>query len=93
MPVLAKYNSVDYTVTCNVYEDIFMSKSISMRVQKHRDALRASGLRPIQIWVPDTHRRGFKEECHRQSNLLQNDPQERDVLEWISSVSDDEGWV
>jgi antidote-toxin recognition MazE-like antitoxin len=69
-----------------------MPQSISMRVQKHRDGLRASGLRPIQIWVPDTRKRGFKKECHRQSLLLKNDPQERDILKQISSVSDDTGW-
>ncbi|TLY99625.1 MAG: DUF3018 family protein [Gammaproteobacteria bacterium] len=26
---------------------------VAQRVQKHRKALRAAGLRPIQIWVPD----------------------------------------
>lgn len=70
-----------------------MPLMISMRVQKHRDALRASGLRPIQIWVPDTHRKGFKEECHRQSALLQHDFQEEDMLDWMDSVQDHEGWV
>jgi hypothetical protein len=29
--------------------------------------LRAAGLRPVQIWVPDTRRPGFAEECRRQS--------------------------
>lgn len=69
-----------------------MAKSTAVRVQKHRDALRASGLRPIQIWVPDTRRKGFSEECHRQSKLLQNDHQEHKVLEWIDKISDHEGW-
>jgi hypothetical protein len=69
-----------------------MPQSISIRVQKHRDGLRASGLRPIQIWVPDTRKRGFKKECHRQSYLLQNDAQECIILEQISSVSDNTGW-
>ena len=64
-----------------------------MRVQKHRNSLRASGLRPIQIWVPDTRRKGFKKECLRQSQLLQNDSQELDVLKWINSVSDQDGWI
>ena len=27
------------------------------------------GLRPVQIWVPDTRRPDFKEECRRQSRL------------------------
>ncbi len=39
------------------------------RVQKHRDALRALGLRPVQIWVPDTRSEGFAEECARQTAL------------------------
>jgi hypothetical protein len=69
-----------------------MSKSIALRVEKHRNALRASGLRPIQIWVPDTRRKGFSEECHRQSKLLLNDSQEKQILEWIDNISDHEGW-
>ncbi len=44
-----------------------MPTPISQRVQKRRDALRAAGLRPVQIWVPDTRRPGFAEECRRQS--------------------------
>lgn len=47
-----------------------MPASVSRRVQKHRDALRASGLRPIQIWVPDTRQPGFPEECRRQSQIV-----------------------
>ena len=37
------------------------------RTQKRRDALRASGLRPLQIWVADARRPGFAEECQRQA--------------------------
>jgi hypothetical protein len=44
-----------------------MASSVSERVQRRRDALRAAGLRPVQIWVPDTRRPGFAEECRRQS--------------------------
>lgn len=39
------------------------------RVRKRREALRDAGLRPVQIWVPDTRRPGFAEECRRQSRL------------------------
>jgi hypothetical protein len=69
-----------------------MKKKVTLRVQKHRANLRASGLRPVQIWIPDTRQKGFKEECHRQSKLLQNDPQEKEILEWLEHLSDDEGW-
>lgn len=46
-----------------------MPASVSKRVQKHREALRASGLRPVQIWVPDTRQPGFAAECSRQSKI------------------------
>jgi hypothetical protein len=44
--------------------------SISERVRKRRDALRAAGLRPVQIWAPDTRRQGFADECGRQSRIV-----------------------
>ena len=47
-----------------------MPTPVSERVQKRRDALRAAGLRPVQIWVPDTRRQGFAEECRRQTALV-----------------------
>ena len=43
--------------------------SVNARVQKHRDALRQAGLRPVQLWVPDTRRPDFAQECQRQSLL------------------------
>lgn len=43
---------------------------VNSRVQKHRDALRMAGLRPVQIWVPDTRRPDFEEECRRQCRLV-----------------------
>ena len=47
-----------------------MPQPVAERVRKRRDALRAAGLRPVQIWVPDTSRPGFAEECRRQSQLV-----------------------
>jgi hypothetical protein len=64
----------------------------SERVQQHRQRLRRAGLRPIQLWVPDTRSPGFAEECRGQSAVLADDPQERDTLEWLQSVADDDGW-
>lgn len=40
--------------------------SVASRVQKHRAALRAAGLRPVQIWVPDTRHADFAENCRAQ---------------------------
>jgi len=47
-----------------------MPASTRQRVQKRRDALRAAGLRPVQIWVPDTRAPGFAEEMRRQSAIV-----------------------
>lgn len=69
-----------------------MATSTSERVQKHRDALRAAGLRPVQIWVPDTGRPGFAEECRRQSLALKGDAHEQETLEWLETFGDREGW-
>ena len=66
--------------------------SVAERVQKHRKNLRKSGMRPVQIWVPDTRRVGFAEECARQSALVKNDPQEKEVLELIEEIADFSGW-
>ena len=46
-----------------------MPSSTAARVRKRRAALRAAGLRPVQIWVPDTRGAGFAEECRRQARL------------------------
>jgi len=70
-----------------------LNAKIAERVKRHRDGLRAAGLRPVQIWVPDTRRPGFAEECRRQSRLLRDDPHEREILNWIEAVADTEGWT
>ena len=45
------------------------SRTVAERVRKRRDALRAQGLRPVQIWVPDTRADGFADACARQTAL------------------------
>ncbi len=69
-----------------------MRASTSARVQKHRAALRKAGLRPVQIWVPDTRCAGFAEECRRQSQALQGDVHERETADWLEAAADREGW-
>ncbi|MCQ8895141.1 antitoxin MazE family protein [Limnobacter humi] len=68
---------------------------VNSRVQKHRDALRMAGLRPVQIWVPDTRRPQFAEECRRQSVLAaaadQNDPELETFLSQV--LTDLDGWT
>ncbi|MEO1751828.1 antitoxin MazE family protein [Thiofaba sp. EF100] len=70
-----------------------MAIPVNERVQKRRQILRQAGLRPIQIWVPDTRRPGFAEECLRQSRMLHGDSNESDILGWIELGTDTEGWT
>ena len=71
-----------------------MPASISQRVQKRRDALRAAGLRPVQIWVPDTRRPGFEAECRRQAALVtQSDRSDAALNDFMDAALDDvDGW-
>ncbi|WP_213780232.1 antitoxin MazE family protein [Caballeronia sp. dw_276] len=69
-----------------------MRQNVAERVSKRRAALRAAGLRPVQIWVPDTRREGFAAECRRQSLLLRDDPQENEILDFIEANMDVQGW-
>jgi hypothetical protein len=68
------------------------TKTSADRVQKHRASLRAAGLRPVQIWVPDTRSSDFANECRRQSLALQGDLQEADILNWLEAAADTKGW-
>lgn len=67
-----------------------MTTHVNERVQKCREALRRAGLRPVQIWVPDTRRPGFAEECHRQSRLAaQADKADTDLMGFLDDALDD----
>lgn len=67
-----------------------MANSTARRVQKRRDALRAAGLRPVQIWVPDTRRPGFSEECRRQARLVAvSDSADRDLNAFLDIALED----
>ena len=69
-----------------------MATSGAARVQKRRAALRKAGLRPIQLWVPDTRSPSFAKECRGQSSLLSRDRQEREIVKWIEQAYDPAGW-
>ncbi len=64
-----------------------MPTPVTERVQKRRMALRAAGLRPLQIWVPDTRRPGFAEECRRQAHVVaQADRADADMLDFLDAA-------
>jgi hypothetical protein len=77
----------------------FMERGISImatineRVAKHREKMSRAGMRPIQIWVPDTRKEAFIQECRRQSRSLANDDQEGKILAFIENTSDTSDWI
>lgn len=68
---------------------------VNARVQKHRDALRKAGLRPVQIWVPDTRRPDFAEECRRQSLLAARADSSDTALQQFmdEALAEVDGWT
>ncbi|MBS0277139.1 MAG: antitoxin MazE family protein [Proteobacteria bacterium] len=65
------------------------AKSSAKKVRAHRAKLRAQGLRPIQIWVPDVNDPKFIEEARRQSYLIAQSPQEKDDQAFLDSLWDE----
>ena len=56
------------------------------RVAKRRAELRARGLRPKQIWVPDVNDPAFIAECRRQSRLVAETMRLTDDLDFAEAV-------
>jgi hypothetical protein len=62
------------------------------KVQAHRERLRAQGLRPIQIWVPDVRSPKFAAQASRQSLLVASSPhaaEDQAVIDAISTGVDE----
>ena len=57
------------------------------KVRSHRERLRAQGLRPIQIWVPDTRSPRFAAEAKRQCKLIAASPHEAEDQAFVDSIS------
>ena len=62
-----------------------IASSSAGRVARRRTKLRTLGLRPVQIWVPETGAPGFAEECRRQSELIRDNAT-------AASRAEDEAW-
>ena len=54
-------------VTWEVQMPIAYRSTSRDKVRAHRTRLRKSGLRPVQIWVPDVRSKSFAQAAHRQS--------------------------
>jgi hypothetical protein len=59
---------------------------------RYRVRMRAQGLRPIQLWVPDTRSPKFAAECRRQSELLARSPADETDALVDAALSEIKGW-
>ena len=57
------------------------------KVRAHRARMRAQGLRPVTLWLPDTRTPEFAAEAHRASLAIANSPTEEEDQAFIDSVS------
>ncbi len=71
-----------------------MAMSTSEKTAKYREKLRAQGLRPIQIWVPDTRSKTLAEEVRRQSLRVsrKDEPELMDELDTAAAQTEDWTW-
>lgn len=58
------------------------------KVREHRARLRAQGLRPIQLWVPDVRSPAFLAEARRQCLIVASSPQAGADQEFVGSISE-----
>lgn len=70
-------------------------ENVNTRVQRHRDAMRTAGLRPVQLWVPDTRLPNFAKECRRQSKLAAKaDREDVELQQFMDAALESlEGWT
>ena len=64
------------------------SNSSRDKVRTHRERLRAQGLRPIQIWVPDMRAPAFRSEAHRQSLAVAQSAHAAEDQSFIDAITD-----
>lgn len=69
-------------VTCNV-----VGMTVKHRVSEYRRRMRARGLRPVQIWVPDVRSERFAQEAERQAALVARADEQSDDQEFVEAVT------
>ncbi len=57
------------------------------RMESYRQRMRAAGLRPVQIWVPDTRSPDFAETCRRQARAVAaSDPAGDEIMRDVAAI-------
>lgn len=80
-------------VVCNMLREewgmsrISKSSAATARMASYRQRMRAAGLRPVQIWVPDTRSPEYIEKVRQQClAVAAHDPAGDEIMDWIEKV-------
>ncbi|NVN88250.1 MAG: antitoxin MazE family protein [Rhodopseudomonas sp.] len=68
-------------------------KETAQRVRKHREKMKAMGLKPVTIWVPDINSPEFKAQIARDIAIINADADSQLVMQQMLSVADFSDWV
>jgi hypothetical protein len=64
------------------------------KVARHRERMRAAGLRPVQFWVLDTRSSEFAAQVRQQCQNIKGDQEEAEVLRFTEeAAAHTEGWT
>lgn len=64
------------------------------RVRKHREKMKALGLKPVLLWLPDVNTPEFKAQVARDIAAINASADEKQILEELSATLEDiEGWT
>jgi hypothetical protein len=63
-------------------------KSSRDKVRAYRKRMRAMGLRPVTIWVPDSRSKKFEDEIRRQARAIARSDAESDDQAFIDAISE-----
>ena len=57
------------------------------RMANYRQRMRAAGLRPIQIWVPDSRDPAFADKCRAQAQAIAaGDPAGDELMDFVAEL-------
>jgi hypothetical protein len=84
------YSSGRLHVTRDLKGYVMLEKSRSSKekVRLHRERLRAQGLRPVQIWVPDVRARSFAKAARQQSKIVAEGTGAKNDQKFVDAISD-----
>lgn len=64
-------------------------KSGTERVREYRERMRAKGLRPVQVWLPDTSSEEFIRQAREQAKAVAHSANEKADISFADSLTED----